>query len=447
MAEEVKRKRGRPPKKKEPILTEETQELEIEAEDSEQLSSAQKLTPKKQMLKDYYDNVKLLSLEHFHIEPHTDNSYECCVCHKKKAHTEFFRSYSWGHIGSLLETGERHLPICKRCAKKIFIYYYSQEKVLKKAIHHWCQTLDLYFSDDIYDKMIDLHNSRKDTVMADKFDYITDYITALGRAKMVGQTYWDSPHLEDTIVAIDTDNEDIVLDFSSQQEYPEEFEGWDKEDLENYDYIVSIYKYDPFKDEPIEDRKKLYYNLAGFSDESIMDDFSKANAAIDTCRSMQRLEKLNKIRVHLENAETPDIKEIKAVSDLQKIERDAINKNGKEYGFIQKYSMNRNQGSGTFTGIIKQMNEELFEDELANAYDIKTSHAMQMAAEASWKGIFEQLNLSESEFSEIIKTQRETIVNLRSELDKVKEINRQLHVIIKQKDLEDKLALEEGEAK
>ena len=118
MAEEVKRKRGRPPKKKEPILIEETQELEIEAEDNEQLSSAQKLTPKKQMLKDYYDNVKLLSLEHFHIEPHTDNSYECCVCHKKKAHTEFFRSYSWGHIGSLLETGERHLPICKRCAKK-----------------------------------------------------------------------------------------------------------------------------------------------------------------------------------------------------------------------------------------------------------------------------------------------------------------------------------------
>ena len=72
---------------------------------------------------------------------------------------------------------------------------------------------------------------------------------------------------------------------------------------------------------------------------------------------------------------------------------------------------------------------------------------MQMAAEASWKGIFEQLNLSESEFSEIIKTQRETIVNLRAELDKVKEINRQLHVIIKKKDLEDKLALEEGEAK
>ena len=444
MAEEVKKKRGRPPKKKEPILTEEAQELEIEAEDSEQLSSAQKLTPKKQMLKDYYDNVKLLSLEHFHIEPHTDNSYECCVCHKKKAHTEFFRSYSWGHIGSLLETGERHLPICKRCAKKIFIYYYSQEKVLKKAIHHWCQTLDLYFSDDIYDKMIDLHNSRKDTVMADKFDYITDYITALGRAKMVGQTYWDSPHLEDTIVAIDTDNEDIVLDFSSQQEYPEEFEGWDKEDLENYDRILTIYKYDPFRDEPIEDRKKLYYNLVGFSDETIMDDFSKANAAIDTCRSMQRLERLNKIRVQLESEDRPDIKEIKAVSDLQKIERDAINKNGKEYGFIQKYSTNRNQGMGTFTGMTKRMHEDKFEDALVNAYDIKTSRTIQVAAEASWKAIFGQLNISESEFAEVIKNQRETIMNLREENDKLKEINRQIYCVLKQKELEDKLALEEG---
>ena len=446
--EEVKRKRGRPPKKKEPIVEEETQIIQEEVEDNEELSSTdEKLTPKKQMLKEYYDEVKKTSSQYFHIEPNENPTYECCMCHKEKPHTEFFRSYSWMHIGAMMESGERHLPVCKRCAKKIFNFYSSQEKVLKRVINHWCQTLDLYYSDDIYEKMMDLHNSRKNTVMETKFDYITDYITALGRAKKIGLTYWDSPYLQNNVNSIIDTDEEVLLDVSSKKEYPEEFDGWDKEDLENYDYIISIYKYDPFKDEPLEDRRKLYYNLAGFSDESIMDDFSKANAAIDTCRSMQHLEKLNKIRIDLENSDKPDIKEIKAVSDLQKIEREAINRNGKEYGFIQKYSTNKNQGSGTFTGITKQMNDELFEDELANAYDIKTSNAMQMAAQASWKAIFEQLNLSDSEFSEIVKNQRETITKLREENDTLKEQNRQINIIIKRKELEDKLAKEEGDAK
>ena len=93
------------------------------------------------------------------------------------------------------------------------------------------------------------------------------------------------------------------------------------------------------------------------------------------------------------------------------------------------------------------MNDELFEDELANAYDIKTSNAMQMAAQASWKAIFEQLNLSDSEFSEIVKNQRETITKLREENDTLKEQNRQINVIIKRKELEDKLAKEESEVK
>jgi len=55
--------------------------------------------------------------------------------------------------------------------------------------------MDLYYSDDIFQAFIKLRNSRKGTEMEAKFDYVTDYITALGRAKMVDLTYWDSPYL------------------------------------------------------------------------------------------------------------------------------------------------------------------------------------------------------------------------------------------------------------
>lgn len=438
--EEVKRKRGRPPKKKEPIVEEETQIIQEEVEDNEELSSTdEKLTPKKQMLKEYYDEVKKTSSQYFHIEPNENPTYECCMCHKEKPHTEFFRSYSWMHIGAMMESGERHLPVCKRCAKKIFNFYSSQEKVLKRVINHWCQTLDLYYSDDIYEKMMDLHNSRKNTVMETKFDYITDYITALGRAKKIGLTYWDSPYLQNNVNSVVDTDEEVLLDVSSEKEYPEEFDGWDKEDLEKYDYILRIYKFDPFKDEPIEDRKRLYNSLANLSDEDIMEDFTKANAAIDMTRAMQRLEKLNKIRIDLENAEKPDIKEIKEINNLQKSERETISKYGKDHGFIQKYSINKELGKGTLTGILKQMDTNLFEDALVNRYDISTCEGMQQAADASWKAIFSQLNLSESEFASVIQNQNETIRKQKKQLIELREKLRLANVELKREELQQEL--------
>ena len=417
MAEEIKRKRGRPPKNAQP-------EIEISSQFKQEETVGEqevKLTPKKQQLKDYYNTVIQTVSNNFNIQPNISDKSRCVVCLQDKPHSDFFRSYSYGHIGNLTPTGERHVSICKKCAKKLFNFYYTQDNNLKHALNHWCQTLDLYFSDDIFDAMMNLHNSRKGTEMEHKFDYITDYVTALGRAKMIDMTYWDSPYLQNTVQKNIEVDESYFVDIKPDKEYPDEFDGWDQEDLDNYDYIVTIYKYDPFRDEPIEDRKKLYYNLVGLSDEAIADDFSKANAAIDTCRSMQRLDKLNKLRIQLENREDVDIKEIKAIAELQKAERDNINKNGKEHGFIQKYSLNKSQGSGTLTGILKQMDEALFEDALANRYDVATCDGMQQAAEASWKAIFNQLNLSDSELASIVQNQNETIRKQKQELRELRE--------------------------
>ena len=440
MAEEIKRKRGRPPKTKQPEIIEDSSVEEI-VEDQEV-----KLTPKKQQLKDYYDTVIETVSNNFNLEPNKSDKSRCVVCLKDKPHSDFFRSYSYGHIGNLTPTGERHVSICKRCAKKLFNFYYARENNLKQTLNHWCQTLDLYFSDEIFDAMINLHNSRKGTEMEHKFDYITDYVTALGRAKMIDMTYWDSPYLQNTVKKDIEVDSNYFIETKPDKEYPEEFDDWDQEDLDNYDYIVTIYKYDPFKDEPIEDRKKLYYNLVGLSDEAIADDFSKANAAIDTCRSMQRLDKLNRLRIQLENRDDVDIKEIKQIAELQKAERDNINKNGKEHGFIQKYSLNKSQGSGTLTGIMKQMDEALFEDALVNRYDIATCDGMQQAADASWKAIFRQLNLSDSEFASIVSNQNETIRKLKKELADLKEKHRLYNVEEKYQELK-ALRDEAGDAK
>ena len=454
MAEEVKRKRGRPrkyPIVEDPVVIDiidteanaESIEPDIEQakKEPEEIPEEKKLTKKKQMLKDYYDGVKQMVSEKLDVDLDRDNSkFECIMCHKIKNNTDYFRSYSIGHAGTIIPTGERHLPVCKHCAKKVFKLYVEQGEDIRMALNHWCETFDLYFSEDIYQRMMKLRDGRKGTEIAAKFDYITDYITALGTAKMIDMTYWDSPYLQDNIKPeIDTTGETVSLDVGVPTEYPEEFENWTKEELENYDYVRTIYKYDPFIDEPLQDRKRLYYNLASFSDESIADDFAKSNAAIDMCRSMQRLENLNRMRIILEQEDEIDVKAIREVTNLQKAERDAINKYSKEYGFNQRYSLNKVQGAGTLTGILKQMDLALFEDALANRYDIATGEGMQQAAEASWKAIFSQLNLSESELASVVAEQREMIGKLRKELDDTKEELRLANIEIKKNELEKSL--------
>lgn len=430
---EKPKKRGRPPKK---------QAAQQNIVD-DNIKEDNKLTPKKQELYEYYESVKQQVIDCFGINPQNVVKNECCMCHKQRPYDDFFRSYSWKDSGSINDVGERRIAVCKRCSKKIFNFYYHQNNNVFEALNHWCQTMDIYFSKDVYDAAMTLHQSRKGTEMESKFDYLTDYITALGRSRIVGLTYWDSPYLQNTeIMQINVPN-----DFTKDEiinEYPEEFDGWSQDDLQNYDYVLEVYHYDPFKDEELEDRRKLYYNLAGLSSEDILDDFAKANAAIDTCRSMVRLEKLNKLRIDIEKSDDVNVKELKCITDLQQTERKNIALQGKEHGFTKKYNLSKGQGSGTFTGIIKQMDENMFEDALVNAYDIKTSNAMQMAAEASWKAIFGQLNISESEFAQIVANQRETIVELRQTVDKLKEDLRLANIKIKKRELEDKLAEEES---
>ena len=76
MAEEIKRKRGRPPKNKQPEIIEESSVEEIVEEQEV------KLTPKKQQLKDYYDTVIKTVSDNFNIVPTYNDKSRCVVCRK-----------------------------------------------------------------------------------------------------------------------------------------------------------------------------------------------------------------------------------------------------------------------------------------------------------------------------------------------------------------------------
>lgn len=362
------------------------------------------------------------------------------------------RNYSLGNLYTINKDGEIRSGVCTTCSRKLFAKYQEEfNDDVAKAFNKWCQILDIYYDSAIVAEAVRTADPKS---LDPKNDLTACYMRTLGLRRLVGLTYWDSPLLgNQRKLEIEANKEyydQIAEELNSIEDlnvFPEEIRDWNKEDLNNYSQVLEWYKYDPFKDEPLEDRRKLYHNLVGFSDPDIIEDTGKATACIDMCRSIQRLEKLNKKRILMENDDNSSIKDLKMLAELQEKERKGIQQYQKEWGFNARYSLNKAQGAGTLTGIMKEMDEKMFEDALPNAYDIKTSEAMVMAAEASWKGIFSQLNISESEFSEVVKHQRETITELRRELDDIKEELRLANVELKRQELQERLREQGGDAK
>ena len=93
---------------------------------------------------------------------------------------------------------------------------------------------------------------------------------------------------------------------------------------------------------------------------------------------------------------------------------------------------------------MKQMDLDMFEDALVNRYDIATCEGMQQAAEASWKAIFNQLNISDSEYATVVQNQNERIRKMQKELMDTKEALRLANIQIKRRELEDLAKIQNG---
>ena len=76
--------------------------------------------------------------------------------------------------------------------------------------------------------------------------------------------------------------------------------------------------------------------------------------------------------------------------------------------------------------MIKEMEKNGFQEIKVNLFDIKTSEAFRQIDEISNQNIANQLTLDSSEYSEIVKEQREMIQNFESELNRLQEENRNL---------------------
>ena len=96
-----------------------------------------------------------------------------------------------------------------------------------------------------------------------------------------------------------------------------------------------------------------------------------------------------------------------------------------------RYSGGSGKGSGTLSGVQKELLDGFDDDLVTNYYDIKTSSSIKHIADISSKSIMEQLELGENDYVDMIKEQKELIQKLTAEKDNLAEENRLIKAKLK----------------
>lgn len=178
------------------------------------------------------------------------------------------------------------------------------------------------------------------------------------------------------------------------------------EDRKNRMAVIDILSYDPFKDDDPQDKPQLYRDLAGMLTENMRKDVAKAKAALAIVRSYNNLEKIQKQINDI--FQSGDIDENAQVSleKLQKMAKtiqDSINGTAEKNNFTVK-GIGSN-GRGMLSDVMNQIEEKGIDLGVTNFYDISTSNSIEEVANISWKAMLNQVNLSKTDYADILTDQ------------------------------------------
>lgn len=191
--------------------------------------------------------------------------------------------------------------------------------------------------------------------------------------------------------------------------YADELEVLDlaPEDRKNRQQILSIVSYDPFAKEPLEDRPQMYRDLAGLLTDAMRRDIPKRNAAIEVVHDYATIGRYQRRMAILESSgkDDKDTRDgidncIKMISKMQ----DTINKLTKENGFSSGKAIGSN-GRGGLSEVMAICEEKGYDPGAANLYDIETSKAIEEVAGISVRSMLNQVNLSGTDYAEILTEQ------------------------------------------
>lgn len=199
---------------------------------------------------------------------------------------------------------------------------------------------------------------------------------------------------------------------------------WTPQEKRNKKAVISNCGYDPFADmELSESDSKYCYNLmAGYCEDSeITQDSTKLSAVIELVMLYNQIKQINAfINKAMSDSTVPDTTTLSKLTGSKKDMLAAISNICKDNNLSSNYAKNSKTGMSTLTAKMMEM-EGVYDDASVNLYDVKTAEAFKQIAAISTENISRQLTLDAGDYSEIIKTQREMILNKDDEILNLKE--------------------------
>lgn len=347
------------------------------------------------------------------------NKYVCTCCGRPLPQGEYYLNYNEMDLARVEPTGKMHTHLCKDCCKRLYEYlFFEKAKEDGQVAMIWfCSALNIYYDETIY-LQAKQECSKKDS----KKHIIDSYMSIMNQsATAKGKVFLESKDIQGMIGSggvngNDRQDKDKRIINSKDGSVGDDTEnGWSKQDLEAKRIVLKIVGYDPFYYELDETRKVLYKDLLGMLESGMEMDGLKVQAAVQIVLAFSRIRELNERERRMMSGEG-SVAELKNLADLKNKQLDTITKFSRDNGFRERYAQSRSKRENSFTGIMAKMGEQKYEKALVNVYDIETSKTIQAAADASFRAIFSQLNMSEAEIYKTCGEQLKKLIRLQRDL-------------------------------
>lgn len=341
------------------------------------------------------------------------DTVECSCCGKELAlKNNFYKSYS------ILNQSKQIMHICKNCIWKLFQEFLEESDDVQLTTYRICRLLDVPYLDTPFNSAL----AESKTNGLEAFKKYMKNINSLGQYS--SYTFENG----DSIDKREVERQEII-----------QIEGsLSSRDKQNEVDVLNMLGYDPFETENKKDRKYLFNRLVDMLDDSVLEDNLLLMSIIEIVKGFSQIDKINEMISTL----TSDLNKlstnnggIKSLIDTKKNLMSTILKIAEDNGISTKFNTTKSKGSGTLAGIMKRLQDIGLEEAKINLYDIETSRSMRQIADISHQSIMSQLQLNESDYTDMIAQQKDIIENMDKDLMGTKEELRKAKIYIKSQGL------------
>lgn len=349
-----------------------------------------------------------------------DKLYLCPYCMREKKKKDFYACTDPRVLTGITS-------MCKACVKKIALDWDDNRQeygvCTKKSVMNALEYIDRPFLNNLWDSSYaEWANQDAQVRRTTIWDA---YIKNVGMVQYRGLRWRDGDifqtYIEDAkqVAVLETGNSEAAQTLLNGQEVNNEFE-------KNRNDVIRLLGYDPFEGEKIEDQPLLYSQLIGYLDAGGdgNDDMMRTSSAITIVRGFLQQAKLDDKLARVMANTNANASEMKTLLDAKKNISATISQLAEQSCLSLKHNKNASKGENTWTGKIKKLKDLNLREAEVNGFDIGTCRGMQQVLELSDSSIMRQLNLDESEWSDMVAEQRKKLVDVQNERDIYKEINR-----------------------